>query len=198
MFLPSPKTGSNIHLIFLYFFFPSILFALFFFSCLLYKHDIFVVYILLNSLSYCSCYSVNLLQLDLCVIVLSGRILQILCICDSITSHLESSLCAVDIPDWPILCAFMDNWLINCNLWSLTYVKFWLLSPGYSVAVLSTMSSVYFVAGAPRSNYTGRVVVYDVDSDGNIAIVQSQRGEQASIFWSWIQTFRNLFLLTQQ
>ncbi|KFV11085.1 Integrin alpha-2, partial [Tauraco erythrolophus] len=52
---------------------------------------------------------------------------------------------------------------------------------GYSVAVLSTQSSVYFVAGAPRSNYTGRVVVYDVDSDGNVAIVQSQRGEQARI-----------------
>ncbi|KAF4804644.1 Integrin alpha-2 [Turdus rufiventris] len=39
---------------------------------------------------------------------------------------------------------------------------------GYSVAVLSTMSSVYFVAGAPRSNYTGRVVVYDVDSDVDV------------------------------
>ncbi|KAF1643767.1 Integrin alpha-2, partial [Aptenodytes patagonicus] len=58
---------------------------------------------------------------------------------------------------------------------------------GYSVAVLSTQSSIYFVAGAPRSNYTGRVVVYDVDSDGNIAIVQSQRGEQARIFWSQTQ-----------
>ncbi|NXO60870.1 ITA2 protein, partial [Aramus guarauna] len=54
---------------------------------------------------------------------------------------------------------------------------------GYSVAVVSTQSSVYFVAGAPRSNYTGRVVVYEVDSDGNIAIVQSQRGEQACIFF---------------
>ncbi|KAK2529713.1 Itga2 [Columba livia] len=53
---------------------------------------------------------------------------------------------------------------------------------GYSVAVLSTQSSVYFVAGAPRSNYTGRVVVYDVDSDGSITIVQSQRGEQACYF----------------
>ncbi|NWH20429.1 ITA2 protein, partial [Grus americana] len=53
---------------------------------------------------------------------------------------------------------------------------------GYSVAVLSTQSSIYFVAGAPRSNYTGRVVVYDVDSDGKITIVQSQRGEQARIF----------------
>ncbi|KFO88714.1 Integrin alpha-2, partial [Buceros rhinoceros silvestris] len=52
---------------------------------------------------------------------------------------------------------------------------------GYSVAVLSTQSSMYFVAGAPRSNYTGKVVVYDVDSGGNVAIVQSQRGEQASI-----------------
>ncbi|KAF1532556.1 Integrin alpha-2, partial [Eudyptes moseleyi] len=58
---------------------------------------------------------------------------------------------------------------------------------GYSVAVLSTQSSIYFVAGAPRSNYTGRVVVYDVDSNGNIAIVQSQRGEQARIFWSQTQ-----------
>ncbi|XP_009903366.2 integrin alpha-2 [Dryobates pubescens] len=54
---------------------------------------------------------------------------------------------------------------------------------GYSVAVLSTESSVYFVAGAPRSNYTGRVVVYDVDGDGNIAIVQSQRGEQIGSYF---------------
>ena len=30
-------------------------------------------------------------------------------------------------------------------------------------------------------------MVYDVDSDGNITIVQSQRGEQASIFWSQTQ-----------
>ncbi|XP_010561846.1 PREDICTED: integrin alpha-2 [Haliaeetus leucocephalus] len=54
---------------------------------------------------------------------------------------------------------------------------------GYSVAVLSTQNSVYFVAGAPRSNYTGRVVVYDVDSNGNIAIVQSQRGEQIGSYF---------------
>ncbi|KAM8793359.1 LOW QUALITY PROTEIN: integrin alpha-2-like [Eudromia elegans] len=54
---------------------------------------------------------------------------------------------------------------------------------GYSVAVLSTQTSVYFVAGAPRSNYTGRVVVYDVDSHGNITIVQSQRGEQIGSYF---------------
>ncbi|XP_010226020.1 PREDICTED: integrin alpha-2-like [Tinamus guttatus] len=54
---------------------------------------------------------------------------------------------------------------------------------GYSVAVLSTQNSVYFVAGVPRSNYTGRVVVYDVDSHGNITIVQSQRGEQIGSYF---------------
>nr|XP_009513387.1 PREDICTED: integrin alpha-2 [Phalacrocorax carbo] len=54
---------------------------------------------------------------------------------------------------------------------------------GYSVAALSTQSSVYFVAGAPRSNYTGRVVVYDVDSNGNITIVQSQKGEQIGSYF---------------
>ncbi|NWU98133.1 ITA2 protein, partial [Upupa epops] len=54
---------------------------------------------------------------------------------------------------------------------------------GYSVAVLSTQSSIYFVAGAPRSNYTGRIVVYDVDSGGNIDIVQSWRGEQIGSYF---------------
>ncbi|KAL7989049.1 hypothetical protein Chor_007968 [Crotalus horridus] len=52
---------------------------------------------------------------------------------------------------------------------------------GYSLAVLSMENSVYFVAGAPRSNYTGRVVVYEVDDYGNIIIIDSQKGEQASI-----------------
>ncbi|KAM6188205.1 LOW QUALITY PROTEIN: integrin alpha-2-like [Sarcoramphus papa] len=54
---------------------------------------------------------------------------------------------------------------------------------GYSVAVPSTQSSVYFVAGAPRSNYAGRVVVYGVDSHGNITIVQSQRGKQIGSYF---------------
>lgn len=71
----------------------------------------------------------------------------------------------------------------------------WFLSPGYSVAVLSTQSSVYFVAGAPRSNYTGRVVVYDVDGGGNVAVVQSQRGEQASTFRSRAQVLQAAVLL---
>ncbi|KAJ6650957.1 hypothetical protein lerEdw1_001410, partial [Lerista edwardsae] len=51
---------------------------------------------------------------------------------------------------------------------------------GYSIAVLSNENTIYFVAGAPRSNYTGRIVVYEIDDHGNIIIVHSQKGEQAS------------------
>nr|XP_034956458.1 integrin alpha-2 [Zootoca vivipara] len=54
---------------------------------------------------------------------------------------------------------------------------------GYSVAVLSTENAVYFVAGAPRSNYTGRVVVYEIDVHGNVTIVHSQRGEQIGSYF---------------
>ncbi|XP_063151748.1 integrin alpha-2 [Candoia aspera] len=54
---------------------------------------------------------------------------------------------------------------------------------GYSLAVLSMENSVYFVAGAPRSNYTGRVVVYEVDDYGKITIIDSQRGEQIGSYF---------------
>ncbi|XP_075788592.1 integrin alpha-2 isoform X2 [Pelodiscus sinensis] len=54
---------------------------------------------------------------------------------------------------------------------------------GYSVAVISTQNAVYFVAGAPRSNYTGRVVVYDIDSHGRVTVVQSQRGDQIGSYF---------------
>ncbi|XP_025023432.1 integrin alpha-2 isoform X1 [Python bivittatus] len=54
---------------------------------------------------------------------------------------------------------------------------------GYSLAVLSMENSVYFVAGAPRSSYTGRVVVYEVDDHNNITIIDSQRGEQIGSYF---------------
>ncbi|XP_077203207.1 integrin alpha-2 [Paroedura picta] len=54
---------------------------------------------------------------------------------------------------------------------------------GYSVAVISSENSLYFVAGAPRSNYTGQVVVYDVDANGNITIIHTQRGEQIGSYF---------------
>ncbi|XP_048358571.1 integrin alpha-2 [Sphaerodactylus townsendi] len=54
---------------------------------------------------------------------------------------------------------------------------------GYSVTVASSENSLYFVAGAPRSNYTGQVVVYEVDVNGKITIVHSQRGEQIGSYF---------------
>ncbi|CAM5144775.1 unnamed protein product [Natator depressus] len=54
---------------------------------------------------------------------------------------------------------------------------------GYSVAVISTPNTVYFVAGAPRSHYTGRVVVYDIDSHGRVTVIQSQRGDQIGSYF---------------
>uniref|UniRef100_A0A8C8R7L4 Integrin alpha-2 n=1 Tax=Pelusios castaneus TaxID=367368 RepID=A0A8C8R7L4_9SAUR len=54
---------------------------------------------------------------------------------------------------------------------------------GYSVAVISTQNNVYFVAGAPRSNYTGRVVVYDIDRHGRVRVVQSQKGDQIGSYF---------------
>lgn len=154
------------------------------FSCRLHKHGIFVVCVLVNRLNYCPRYSTNLLQLDMSLFSPEDDCKFYAYVT---TSCLEGPFSVANVPDWLILCAFMDNEVTTCSEWTLTHIKCWLLSPGYSVAVLSTQSSDYFVAGAPRSNYTGRVVVYDVDSDGNITIVQSQRGEQARIFWSWMQ-----------
>uniref|UniRef100_F6RXC0 Integrin alpha-2 n=1 Tax=Monodelphis domestica TaxID=13616 RepID=F6RXC0_MONDO len=54
---------------------------------------------------------------------------------------------------------------------------------GYSVAVISTGKSVHFVAGAPRANYTGQVVVYSIDDDGNTTIIQSPRGDQIGSYF---------------
>uniref|UniRef100_A0A8D0DZM6 Integrin alpha-2 n=1 Tax=Salvator merianae TaxID=96440 RepID=A0A8D0DZM6_SALMN len=54
---------------------------------------------------------------------------------------------------------------------------------GYSIAVLSTENTVYFAAGAPRSKYTGRVVIYEVDLHGNITIVHAQKGEQIGSYF---------------
>ncbi|XP_074062134.1 integrin alpha-2 isoform X2 [Macrotis lagotis] len=54
---------------------------------------------------------------------------------------------------------------------------------GYSVAVISTGNSVHFVAGAPRANYTGQVVVFSVNDDGNATIIQSHRGDQIGSYF---------------
>ncbi|XP_012577229.1 PREDICTED: integrin alpha-2 [Condylura cristata] len=54
---------------------------------------------------------------------------------------------------------------------------------GYSVAAISTKNGVHFVAGAPRANYTGQIVHYSVNKNGNVTIIQSHRGEQIGSYF---------------
>ncbi|XP_075832155.1 integrin alpha-2 [Microtus pennsylvanicus] len=54
---------------------------------------------------------------------------------------------------------------------------------GYSVAAISTEKGVYFVAGAPRANYTGQIVLYSVNKDGNVTVIQSHRGDQIGSYF---------------
>ncbi|XP_051039037.1 integrin alpha-2 [Phodopus roborovskii] len=54
---------------------------------------------------------------------------------------------------------------------------------GYSVASISTAKGVQFVAGAPRANYTGQIVLYSVDKDSNVTVIQSHRGDQIGSYF---------------
>ncbi|XP_062943661.1 integrin alpha-2 [Cynocephalus volans] len=54
---------------------------------------------------------------------------------------------------------------------------------GYSVAAISTRKSVHFVAGAPRANYTGQIVLYSVNENGNVTVIQSHRGDQIGSYF---------------
>ncbi|KAI4535800.1 hypothetical protein MG293_014127 [Ovis ammon polii] len=54
---------------------------------------------------------------------------------------------------------------------------------GYSVASISTGNSVHFVAGAPRANYTGQIVLYSVNENGNVTVLQSHRGDQIGSYF---------------
>ncbi|XP_004608580.2 integrin alpha-2, partial [Sorex araneus] len=54
---------------------------------------------------------------------------------------------------------------------------------GYSVAAISTGSGVHFVAGAPRANYTGQIVLYSVNEKGNASVIQAHRGDQIGSYF---------------
>ncbi|KAM6222325.1 integrin alpha-2 [Rhynchocyon petersi] len=54
---------------------------------------------------------------------------------------------------------------------------------GYSVTAISTGKSIHYVAGAPRANYTGQIVLYHVDQNGNVTIIQSHRGDQIGSYF---------------
>ncbi|XP_056397881.1 integrin alpha-2 isoform X2 [Hyla sarda] len=54
---------------------------------------------------------------------------------------------------------------------------------GYSVALINMAKTVNFVGGAPRTNYTGQVVVYNINIQGNVTILQIQKGEQIGSYF---------------
>ncbi|KAB5543819.1 hypothetical protein PHYPO_G00084050 [Pangasianodon hypophthalmus] len=54
---------------------------------------------------------------------------------------------------------------------------------GYSVTTLYSGSTEYFVAGAPRSNHTGQVVVYTLNTQRQPEIRHSQRGDQIGSYF---------------
>lgn len=55
---------------------------------------------------------------------------------------------------------------------------------GYSVAAISTGKGVHFVAGAPRANYTGQIVLYSVNEKGNASVIQAHRGDQVNFIFN--------------
>lgn len=49
---------------------------------------------------------------------------------------------------------------------------------GYSVTTINDGSTLYFVAGAPRSNHSGQVIIYTVSAQKKSDIIDSARGKQ--------------------
>ncbi|XP_042343836.1 integrin alpha-2-like [Plectropomus leopardus] len=54
---------------------------------------------------------------------------------------------------------------------------------GYAVTTLSDGPTEYFVAGAPRSNHSGQVIVYTVNAQKQSAIIDSERGKQIGSYF---------------
>uniref|UniRef100_A0A8D3BWT6 Integrin subunit alpha 2 n=1 Tax=Scophthalmus maximus TaxID=52904 RepID=A0A8D3BWT6_SCOMX len=57
---------------------------------------------------------------------------------------------------------------------------------GYAVTTLNDGSTLYFVAGAPRSNHSGQVIVYTVNAHKQTAIIDSERGKQIGSYFGSI------------
>jgi integrin alpha 11 len=51
--------------------------------------------------------------------------------------------------------------------------------PGYAVtSVVSARSGRLLVAGAPRFNHTGKVIIFTLKNTGNLTILHSLKGQQ--------------------
>ncbi|KAJ8285369.1 hypothetical protein GJAV_G00026040 [Gymnothorax javanicus] len=54
---------------------------------------------------------------------------------------------------------------------------------GYSVTSLRDGNSLYHVSGAPRSNHTGQVLVYTMDTENQPKVIDSEKGEQIGSYF---------------
>ncbi|XP_036955066.1 integrin alpha-2 [Acanthopagrus latus] len=54
---------------------------------------------------------------------------------------------------------------------------------GYAVTTLSDGRTEYFVAGAPRSNHSGQVIVYTVNAQKELNVIDSERGKQIGSYF---------------
>lgn len=55
------------------------------------------------------------------------------------------------------------------------------LVSGYSVgSLISSRGSQLYVAGAPRFNHTGKVIVFTLKNTGNLTILEALLGEQVT------------------
>ncbi|XP_048099786.1 LOW QUALITY PROTEIN: integrin alpha-2-like [Alosa alosa] len=54
---------------------------------------------------------------------------------------------------------------------------------GYSVTTLHDGAVQYYVAGAPRSNHSGQVIVYTLNSQRKLTVVDSERGKQIGAYF---------------
>ncbi|XP_051923138.1 integrin alpha-2 isoform X2 [Hippocampus zosterae] len=57
---------------------------------------------------------------------------------------------------------------------------------GYSVCMLSDGTTEYFVAGAPRSNHSGQVIVYSFNAQKQFTIIDSERGKQIGAYFGGV------------
>uniref|UniRef100_A0A3Q2P079 Integrin subunit alpha 2 n=1 Tax=Fundulus heteroclitus TaxID=8078 RepID=A0A3Q2P079_FUNHE len=54
---------------------------------------------------------------------------------------------------------------------------------GYALTTLTDGSTEYFVAGAPRSNHSGQVIVYTVNAQKQATVVDQERGKQIGSYF---------------
>lgn len=54
---------------------------------------------------------------------------------------------------------------------------------GYSVTTITDSSREYYVAGAPRSNHSGQVIVYTVNAQKKTLVIDSERGKQIGSYF---------------